>query len=1021
MSRRTRICTGLAIAALSLAGFTAHAQLIDTASPNDSDVAAPKNVVGMLNLNVGDIDTASVTSLLDDRNRVFEAGAHYVLQLDGPVTPQQRRTLQRIGVQLGHYLPTYAYTARLGNVDAAQLAAVDGVRWVGEFRPAWKIEPGIGQREFATIDRQHIRDAGRLVVEISLFIGEPAAAMLDALSALNNVAVHRTRVIGGNPVITATIPAGTVDLLAQMTSVQYIEEAPEITLRNSTNRWIVQSNVVNNFPVYDNGIHGEGQIVGVLDGQADQHHCSLDDGKILFYNATDGNSTHGTHVSCTAVGDAGVNDNTRGVAYGANMVFDTIPSFTESAVEAALLQHHNQGARLHTNSWGDDGTTSYNSLARGFDDFIHQNEDNLVCLAVTNSGSLKNPENAKNLLAVGASQDTPNQSSHCTGGAGPTADGRRKPEIYAPGCSTTSATPSACSTTNLTGTSMACPAVTGTGALVRQYYVDGFYPTGAANSPDGFIPSGAMIKATLLNSAVDMTGVSGYPSNTEGWGRVLADNALHFAGDDRKLVVLDDVRNANGLSTGNVQEYFLNVNSSSQRLNITMVFTDVPASAGTGTGFAAVNDLDLEVVSPGGTLFRGNVFSGGVSVAGGSADDRNNVEQVQLESPATGNWTVRVRGAAVNVGTQGYALIATGDVIGQLPAIIMSIPGGAPDRVDPGVPTTFNVMIESGDETLDTDSPMLLSRNDGGSFEAAVLTPLGGGLYEAALPPADCDETPEFYLQAASTIGTIVRLPADAPASLFSAEVGVIGITFDDDFESDQGWTVSNGGGLTDGAWTRGTPVGGGDRGDPPTDADGSGQCYLTDNVDGNSDVDNGFTTLTSPAMDAANGMSVISYYRWFSNDTGDNPNTDRFIVEVSDDNGGSWTNLETIGPSGPGVSGGWIHAQFDLAAIGGFALNDQFRIRFTAEDVGAQSVVEAGVDGVELSYEECIDPQPKCPADIADSNGANPDGTVDVFDLVLLLAGWGTNGPGANIADPPNDVIDVFDLVALLEAWGDC
>ncbi len=63
----------------------------------------------------------------------------------------------------------------------------------------------------------------------------------------------------------------------------------------------------------------------------------------------------------------------------------------------------------------------------------------------------------------------------------------------------------------------------------------------------------------------------------------------------------------------------------------------------------------------------------------------------------------------------------------------------------------------------------------------------------------------------------------------------------------------------------------------------------------------------------------------------------------------------------------------------------------------------------------------PACPADIADSSSAMPDGTVNVFDLLELLANWGTNGNGANIAAPPNDTVDVFDLLDLLSAWGNC
>ena len=74
----------------------------------------------------------------------------------------------------------------------------------------------------------------------------------------------------------------------------------------------------------------------------------------------------------------------------------------------------------------------------------------------------------------------------------------------------------------------------------------------------------------------------------------------------------------------------------------------------------------------------------------------------------------------------------------------------------------------------------------------------------------------------------------------------------------------------------------------------------------------------------------------------------------------------------------------------------------------------------VDMGCYEFIPKAPACPADLTNSSGGGPDGTVNVFDLFVLLANWNANGPGADLA-APFDVVDVFDLFVLLGEWGDC
>ncbi|MCB1049404.1 MAG: S8 family serine peptidase [Acidobacteria bacterium] len=589
------------------------------------------------------------------------------------------------GVKFLGYIPDQAWLVQVPRGLQISRPEID---YFQPYHPAYKIHPallGAGPLPLLSIRLHADQDPG----PVNNFLSQTGALVQSWIDLLG---IQRVEVVGAT--------SEWVQAVARLPEVAWIAPVPRREDRNDRSRWIIQSyddpnNVTMDTPVYDAGIHGEGEIVGVIDGRMDINHCLFLDAnpigpthrKVVALDSMGSANSHGTHVAGSV---AGKNQNGQlsgaGMAYEAKLAFHTGLNNQSGQLLSVLVNHDMVGARIHSNSWGEvDGSpvaTAYTQDCEDIDTFMYNNEDNLVLFACMNDssfplGPLLSPENALNVLAVGATEaGSSNPASfanrHGSCRSGPTIlDGRRKPEVFAPGCSTSSAQAnSACGMTSLCGTSMATPVTAGAAALVRQYFREGYYPTGLAVPGDSLIPSGALLKATLMVGTVNMLedtpNGGGFldtpiPNNVEGWGRINLDRSLYFAGDNAHLWVQDH-RNAEGLAQSETETFQIQVSSGSEPLRVCMVFTAPPATAGTSSPVS--NDLDLIVTEPDGTTFYlGNVFASGHSMTGGGPDPINNVEQVWVDNPTPGQWTIEVVGTDVNVGLQGFALAATGDLV----------------------------------------------------------------------------------------------------------------------------------------------------------------------------------------------------------------------------------------------------------------------------------------------------------------------------------------------------------------------
>jgi choice-of-anchor B domain-containing protein len=340
------------------------------------------------------------------------------------------------------------------------------------------------------------------------------------------------------------------------------------------------------------------------------------------------------------------------------------------------------------------------------------------------------------------------------------------------------------------------------------------------------------------------------------------------------------------------------------------------------------------------------------------------------------------------------------------PPLLFDFPGGLPAQT-PATGAVVQVEITGQNGGFVASGTPTLSYLDGTGAQVDVaLAPLGGDLWEAALPAAACGDTLVYWFSAESPVGGAVSSPINAPFDTYSASVGPDPtLAFADTFEANEGWSAGAAGDTaTSGLWVRADPVG--TIAQPELDSDDPGAlCFVTGNAspgagDGANDVDNGITTLVSPTLNAVGATTArVRCKVWWSNDLGGNPGEDSMLVEVSNDNGATWLPLAQIQVA----TNAWVEQVWSLGDV--VALTSQMRVRFIARDLGLGSLVEAGVDDFRFELQTCGEP--------ADLNG---DGFVDGADLGLLLGEWG--GPGAGDLNG-DGTVDGADLGVLLGAWG--
>jgi hypothetical protein len=625
-----------------------------------------------------------------------------LVQFSATPTEQQRSAIQKAGLTLLTYVPEDAFIARARNASLEQIRSLPFVTWVGPYLPSHKLHRSL---------QAQARLSANSPVYASVLLAPEAGQDQAAQVAGAFTTIRQQTSLRSGRVIRGQLGPQQLEALAQSDAVLWIEPEPHMRLYDEVaSKLVAGDGGPGRLLAQDFGYDGSGVTVAVADsglnnGDSETMHPDLFGRTPAFFayggleDASDEHS-HGTHVAGIIAGDAETGETDEngalyglGVAPGAQIVaqriFDGVGNyFAPPGYDAMTKDALDAGAEIGSNSWGDDTQGRYDISTMEFDELVRDadlirlgDQPYILEFSAGNAGpapqTIGSPAVGKNVIATGASEndridfliygDGPEVMADFSS-RGPCEDGRIKPDIVAPGTYIASLQ-SASATDQYAwapispnyqyqgGTSQAGPHASGAAAVFVQFYRE---------THGGETPSPALVKAALINTAVDLLdefGTAPVPNNDEGWGRI---DLVSFFDSS---IVIDYTDQTVPLAEGQVFEKRVILSDSTQPLKITLTYTDVPAFPGAVP--ALVNDLDLEVIGPNGSLYRGNQFHNGESIADAPAADRlNNVEGFLLWEPPPGLYTIRVR--AVKVAAD--ARIDTFDVDQDFALIISTQP-----------------------------------------------------------------------------------------------------------------------------------------------------------------------------------------------------------------------------------------------------------------------------------------------------------------------------------------------------------
>lgn len=578
---------------------------------------------------------------------------HVLVQLHNPLTPDVRRRLEAGGVRLHDAVSRTAFFASMdltGRVAEAGKTrdplslGMWGVRAIIAPEPDDKLSSELREGTVPGWAQVDVNGQAGAAVVVSYYSDAEATKAMTSLKKLGASAIENSDYFER---ITARVPLDQLRRAAKLDWVRYIEAIapPPRADNNSVSASLLGVPEVQADPFY---LSGNGVKVAVIDSGRIGDHPDLE-GRVTLVDSG-AVSLHATHVAGTIAATGASDLRLKGMAPQAQLLSFTY--FGDIALKM-LSSKREYGASVVSNSWGNIvGETSgncnsfggYGSNERDIDRLVRREGMSIVfamgnerdddgCSIRPRGGFLTTgrPASAKNIISVAAidGQKTMTEFSDY----GPTQDGRLKPDISALGLSVRSTYPGGGSTV-MSGTSMSTPAISGTLALLVEKYRQ----VNGGDSPDA-----ALLKSVLLNTAVDL-GNPG-PDYTFGYGLANAVEAVR---------AIDGRQYGGDTILARTITHAIEVPPGGGALRVMLTYSDTEAASGAAT--ALVNNLDLQLTAPDGTLYLPLTLDPANPTADArpTANSRDPVEQVVVPNPMAGTWTAEIRPTSMVNATQPY-------------------------------------------------------------------------------------------------------------------------------------------------------------------------------------------------------------------------------------------------------------------------------------------------------------------------------------------------------------------------------